>query len=820
MAGLSNEIYISHTDASGDIAVGIGEVIDYKNIKLVGYNSYNYHEYISQSLVNLADDIAILQGGPVAAAAAALDDVVAAAKTVIDTKVNNINTALEASIDYKIKATIATLSDQYGAKKVGTTPGTGVLGEVETLSGATTEARLDIDRIDTKVQSLDLTLNGSKTDTAIIGLVKKVQNDAENISDLLLKQGAVTANGVPGTGILGDIENLNKNAATIDTINSSLNTLKDKVGTTYNSKSTTISGDLNDIALLLFKNKLNTISQSYTGVGIYDEIYNSTTGILAQLSKLETLNSNLNEVTLSANSNATSLSTMSTAIENIENNIGSDTNVASILGKIKTAATKIASLETTVGQNTESIGGVNSGLTKEVNTLKTSVGTASSGLIKDVNTLKTSVGNASSGLRKEVDELNTFKGSFDTNVNTLITTAYTDSGVVYNVSKLKTIDSSLTSLLNQFDSYFKVSGMYITAETIGKTNLDNWIANTSTTGFKKSVNEVIRSYLDNDAQYLKIASLETTVGNHTSTINGHTSTISGYNTTLNDHTGKLNTLLSDKTVDNSIENRIDDALIAFKTSNIDSLINTNIAQTNSINLINTEINNSNAGIKKRITDLETFKTNTDKNIEEIKNESINYSVLLPFLKKVLVLTKDPAKSSTDIITLFDNLINNVNSISNDYSNNGTVTYNTTTNTLNYTIASSNIDTIYVPELNKDYFIRLRFINKTVDNYEYVAYFEEDLPDPAPAVITTPLSGNKVIDGTIIFYKLIRSSTINTQDVTDIQSITTFDSLRTTMININSNDMELFLDIAINPALSLPTYSTELISFESFKVKFI
>ena len=273
MAGLSNEIYISHTDASGDIAVGIGEVIDYKNIKLVGYNSYNYHEYISQSLVNLADDIAILQGGPVAAAAAALDDVVAAAKAVIDTKVNNINTAIEASIDYKIKATISTLSDQYGTKKVGTTPGTGVLGEVETLSGATTEARLDIDRIDTKVQSLDLTLNGSKTDTAIIGLVKKVQNDAENISDLLLKQGAVTANGVPGTGILGDIENLNKNAATIDTINSSLNTLKDKVGTTYNSKSTTISGDLNDIALLLFKNKLNTISQSYTGVGIYDEIY-------------------------------------------------------------------------------------------------------------------------------------------------------------------------------------------------------------------------------------------------------------------------------------------------------------------------------------------------------------------------------------------------------------------------------------------------------------------------------------------------------------------------------------------------------------------
>ena len=444
------------------------------------------------------------------------------------------------------------------------------------------------------------------------------------------------------------------------------------------------------------------------------------------------------------------------------------------------------------------------------------------------------MGNASSGLRKEVDELNTFKGSFNTNVNTLITTAYTDNGVVYNVSKLKNIDSSLTSLLNQFDSYFKVSGMYITAETIGKTNLDNWIANTSATGFKKSVNGVIRPYLDTDAQYLKIASLETTVGNHTTTINSHTTTIgnhtttinshtaaiSGYDTTLNDHTGKLNTLLSDKTVNNSIENRIDDALLAFKTSNIDSLINTNIAQTNSINLINTAINNSNDGIKKRITDLETFKTNTNKNIEEIKNESINYSVLLPFLKKVLVLTKDPAKSSTDIITLFDNLINNVNSISNDYSNNGTVTYNTTTNTLNYTIASSNIDTIYVPELNKDYFIRLRFINKTADNYEYVAYFEEDLPDPAPAVITTPLSGNKVIDGTIIFYKLIRSSTINTQDTTLINNTLNFDSLRTTMININSNDMELFLDIAINPTLSLPTYSTELISSESFKVKFI
>ena len=89
-----------------------------------------------------------------------------------------------------------------------------------------------------------------------------------------------------------------------------------------------------------------------------------------------------------------------------------------------------------------------------------------------------------------------------------------------------------------------------------------------------------------------------------------------------------------------------------------------------------------------------------------------------------------------------------------------------------------------------------------------------------ATVTGALSGNKVIDGTIIFYKLIRSSTINTQDTTLINNTLNFDSLRTTMININSNDMELFLDIAINPALSLPTYSTELISFESFKVKFI
>ena len=43
MAGLSNNTYVVKTVYSGDITVDIGDTLDYKNIKLVGYNSYNYH---------------------------------------------------------------------------------------------------------------------------------------------------------------------------------------------------------------------------------------------------------------------------------------------------------------------------------------------------------------------------------------------------------------------------------------------------------------------------------------------------------------------------------------------------------------------------------------------------------------------------------------------------------------------------------------------------------------------------------------------------------------------------------------------------------
>ena len=157
---LSNEIYVVRTLSSGDIAVGINELITYKDmVKLVGYNSYNYHEYISQSLVNLTDQILLLKGGVAAQATHELEQAVADAKAVIDDKVNRINNA--------IGDIIATQATQI----ISETAEANILIR-ETQDNHTTNIETNINNIashETRLDNIEEVL-----DTPITGLVSKV----------------------------------------------------------------------------------------------------------------------------------------------------------------------------------------------------------------------------------------------------------------------------------------------------------------------------------------------------------------------------------------------------------------------------------------------------------------------------------------------------------------------------------------------------------------------------------------------------------------------------------------------------------------------
>ena len=793
---LSNEIYVVRTLSSGDIAVGINELINYKDmVKLVGYNSYNYHEYISQSLVNLTDQILLLKGGVAAQATHELEQAVADAKAVIDDKVNRINNA--------IGDIIATQATQI----ISETAEANILIR-ETQDNHTTNIETNINNIashETRLDNIEEVL-----DTPITGLVSKVADydvNILNINSTIGVKSNINGSGivVPGTGMLSDIEDLQLETMQIPILITNYTELSNVIGTEFNSKDKSIANVLASVVSIIFK---DTMPANDIGRGLYIDMYNTNDGVIKRLTDLESLKTTIQTLSADLTSSGNELTDL------ISDNTENKSNISTLKSTVGLTATTGLQGRIKILEDQDSSNRITTN-TNNITNLQTIMGNSSRGLIKDNNSNITKISTLNtnySTLNNKVDIINTDVSdikndittlkTFDQNFATSVSTLFTKNSIVYNASKLESMNNEIKALKTsnvdgQFNTYFYKNGSFISEDKIGLPMLNAWISD-EITGMKTKTNTYISDYLASSTHFGKIETLDTNFG------------------LLNN---KINILNSASNVTGSVSKKISDELETFKVNHINDLIVTDTAQTNSINSLNLSVIDQSSKIQA----IETKNLQVASTLDDIKTEAVRYSVIMPFMKKILLLSRNPATTDEDIIKTFDTIINNIAQISNDYNNNGAVTLTLINKTITYLVTPNQMQPFLVPELGNEYYIRLRFIiNRDINDsnsndVEYVCYLKSLASNPS--LNTNPLSGSDILTNEI-FYKINRTVSTISPDITFINDTKTFDEL---LSSLQSNvNMEFFFDIGTNPIINNNNddYDNTLFAVESFKVKII
>ena len=793
---LSNEIYVVRTLSSGDIAVGINELINYKDmVKLVGYNSYNYHEYISQSLVNLTDQILLLKGGVAAQATHELEQAVADAKAVIDDKVNRINNA--------IGDIIATQATQI----ISETAEANILIR-ETQDNHTTNIETNINNIashETRLDNIEEVL-----DTPITGLVSKVADydvNILNINSTIGVKSNINGSGivVPGTGMLSDIEDLQLETMQIPILITNYTELSNVIGTEFNSKDKSIANVLASVVSIIFK---DTMPANDIGRGLYIDMYNTNDGVIKRLTDLESLKTTIQTLSADLTSSGNELTGL------ISDNTENKSNISTLKSTVGLTATTGLQGRIKILEDQDSSNRITTN-TNNITNLQTIMGNSSRGLIKDNNSNITKISTLNtnySTLNNKVDIINTDVSDikndittlkvFDQNFATSVSTLFTKNSIVYNASKLESMNNEIKALKTsnadgQFNTYFYKNGSFISEDKIGLPMLNAWISD-EITGMKTKTNTYISDYLASNTQFGKIETLDTNFGLLSN---------------------KINILNSASNVTGSVSKKISDELKTFKVNHINDLIVTDTAQTNSINSLNLSVIDQSSKIQA----IETKNLQVASTLDDIKTEAVRYSVIMPFMKKILLLSRNPATTDEDIIKTFDTIINNIAQISNDYNNNGAVTLTLINKTITYLVTPNQMQPFLVPELGNEYYIRLRFIiNRDINDsnsndVEYVCYLKSLASNPS--LNTNPLSGSDILTNEI-FYKINRTVSTISPDITFINDTKTFDEL---LSSLQSNvNMEFFFDIGTNPIINNNNddYDNTLFAVESFKVKII
>ncbi len=765
--GISNDIYVVHTADKGDVVVGLGEYVEYDDITLVGYNAYNYHSYISQSLVNLKDAITLLKGGPAAQAASVLDKVVEDAKAEIKKEKDSINDAIVTLISDGLTETISKTQLQNTT--------------IETnLNNVTIKANTsasDIISLDIRIDSIENELEDPKTH---LGIRNTLATYLTNLTALNATIGSVSTkdsnnNVVAGSGILEDVSELKTKVDVIPVHTSSIKTIQYIIGTSYNNSTTTISQDTVAIKNILFKD--GNIPIDYNGEGIYNEIYNSSTGLKVRLNNVDSVLTTITSLSLDQrNSNAV-------LIEAVDDIAALDTSVASLktlvgINQTSGLQKKIKDLEdinisthlTNINNNITTlnnvVGDTSKGLVKQANKSTSDI----TSIISNYNGLKTTVELHTSSINDINTNLSTLN-NFSNNLHTNLDTYYTVGGVVYNAAKFKSMSDNLSTLnandrSSEFDSYFiKTGTTYKTDIEFCQPGIQYWTASQANNGMKALTKGFIGDYLTADTKYNLISTLQST----------------------------LNTLTASVTTAGSIDKRINDAFVNFKQLNIDPITSINTAQTSSINTLTDNATTANS----RITSIENSLPGINTKINEMDKESVKYSVLLPFMKKMILMAKDTNITKDTIVSTFDTIINNMAQMSTSYSNNGTAALSTSNGSFNFLITMTEFSSInYINYIDgNNYYIRLRYFDG-VDNFI--------LP------LTCTINGN-VISGNITlstqeFYKVDKATTdeLLTKFITPKQ---TFNISQVLSDGYGKPDAMLTLDAMVSPADQLDGYES-------------
>jgi len=749
--GLSNETYIVHTKYSGDIVVPVENVVTYKNIQLVGYNAYQYHENISQSLVNLNDEIILLKNGPAGQAQLDLEEVIAQAKLDITTQKDELeaalNSALTTSLDKIIKDT--------------TVNNTAMSESIVTIEGNITS--LDVSKTEhgNRLETIETQINGKVTSTeTTIGIIDKIKTHASEITNIQNSIGKIESiNGstvIAGTGVLGNIELLtrvigdNNSGILKDNIdmNANIVNISKIVGTSYES-TYNLSSDVKDIKTFLFNTPQIPILEN---TNLMNDVYNDSTGLITKITNIESKINVLDGLSSNSVAQSQSLYTLSNTVDVIESDVtllktnsNSNTNRIISIENLGLNALK----ETVVGTNglTTIIGSATSGLIKKVNdnvlainsnntTLTTSLTTLGNRVTKteediviiksDISTINNDINIVEGDISDIVENIS----DIETNISNMMTTVDTHmtyNSVLYNAQKLSTMDTTLTSYINadilaQFQSYFynTTTSTYIAKDAIGIETIAKWSDDTTATGMKLKTNNFINTYLSTDPQYGKINTLELSMN----TLRGSANTA-----------GSILKGLTDLETDLNLKIETD---VNTLSANLSPRV--------------TSLENDNTLNKNKIAALESKDSIMNKAYDEIVNESVKYSTLLPFLKKIFIMINPNTNVSNDNLSLmFDTLINNVSTLSATYVNNGVVTLTKGTNTslLDYNIVEKNLTYFLLDGDTEAATYRIRFrIIKKLDN-SIIEYIElnDTISDPDNYNVSS-LIGNRVINHVI------------------------------------------------------------------------
>jgi hypothetical protein len=488
-----NESY-TVTTSTGDIVVPVEESVPYSNIFLLGWNSFNYQKGISQSLVNIADDITSLKDGGESVAKYDVSQLLEDAQLSIDTKIQNITGDISTLVEEKANIILEPvqenidkldkiITDQDASGNIPASVGllsnfnslkTIVQGDDENTSSIVS----DLDTVKTQINGT--IVNGTHDGSGIL----------ENISSL-------------NEGLLNNVKLINNNYLNLtdngirpelDTVKFQLNGVDETPGVV--SKLNTVIntvGNLSTPNTLYFNNNkmfidiYGTIANDEEGVeataGIISTLGDSESGLVHQVAEIQETLGVLNasggnllevaEIVGGYNETTTEYFGMVGDIHYLKNDV---TNIKTSLTHETTGIDpRLKILENLNLSNVvNTVNGVDG-----VDGLTAIVGDSTSGLVKDVSylksldlsTLKTSLGTGASFVSTRLDNIYDELAYVDSENNKHSFTAKE----VYDT--IQSTNNTITDSINsQFKAYFynESDSAYIDKNEIGSGYVGTW----------------------------------------------------------------------------------------------------------------------------------------------------------------------------------------------------------------------------------------------------------------------------------------------------------------------------------------------------------
>jgi len=620
---VDNNAY-SITNISGkDVQVPVGKKVDYIYddeggiIYLLGYNAVNYHEYISKSLMSLSKSIVNISSinsvDAITNIGIAKDTAITDIKTSTDTLKNAVlETAKEAvynSID-GIEDSIEKMEKKVGDSADGIKAINTKIGEIEGQSGVF---------YDIKQLQNDISDEGE-------GLGKKLKDLTETVG-VLPYFGVYSPD--DDVNVKGVIPSIKSNKADIINIQTDVGKIHDEIYKQPDGLDQTIKTNRADFDDLYAQ--------------VNGQTDDETSGIL---DKIEDINKKLSSIPgfsdETFNNIQTDVNTLSNIINDVDGKIGLKTEVS-------TNKANITQLQLDVGSSDK-----NTGIFKKIDTIETSIGTSTtSGILKDLQDLKdldlTAVATAVTGDNGLVTKMTNFET--DT-ITPTIEGVLTYDNVYYNGKKIKeTFDDlsidDLETAKNQFNSYFlDDEGKYIGVDTIGETPLNNWLDDTSSSGFVEITKSLVQYSGEFVALQSKVSNLQTDVGNSTS----------------DEKTGIFLKI-------NDIEDSIGTSTTSGILKDLQDLKDLNLSD------LNTTVNGDD-GLVTKMGNFKTINDNIDaisttsfkrlkevnREIDNINQEAMKYLTVMPWIRDILMKIIDGSITSSDLETDFNNKIDTIKRI--------------------------------------------------------------------------------------------------------------------------------------------------------------